>query len=144
MVPDTPHAWLTRKEASELCKKLGLQIEAVSLATYASLCEGPPYRQLGKRCCLYKHSDLVQWVKTRLDAQRRRRAANEERLRLIRRIRELRGQGLSHRAISKRLRSDGIQFSHHSVGRILRGGGQLRHHRSIKPQTRIHTEQLVA
>lgn len=53
-----------RREAAQLLQSYGLRTTAASLATMATRGGGPPYFKIGK-LCMYRMSDLEEWVSQR-------------------------------------------------------------------------------
>jgi hypothetical protein len=65
MVPDTPNALLTRRDAAAALTAAGYPVARATLATRAVRGGGPPFRRFGARP-LYRWGDLLDWAQSRL------------------------------------------------------------------------------
>ncbi len=61
---------LTREEAAEFIRRLGIPMSHRTLAKYASVGGGPEMRRFGRRV-LYEPAKLSDWVESRLSESRR-------------------------------------------------------------------------
>ena len=57
--------YLTRPEAADFIRTLGLPITKLTLTKLASQGDGPAYRVFGNRC-VYLEADIIDWVEKRL------------------------------------------------------------------------------
>ena len=64
-----PEKYLTRREAAEFIRQLGLPTSHNTLQKYATVGGGPVYRIFGNRA-VYLPSELVTWVQTKLGSPR--------------------------------------------------------------------------
>jgi hypothetical protein len=62
--------YLSRREASEYLTSQGLPVAVPTLAKYATTGGGPFLQKFGRRCVVYKPTDLDAWASGRLEARR--------------------------------------------------------------------------